>query len=158
LLHSSIGAMSSGLDDKSNRLRIDQVFAEAVQYGAVFQNESQSRWTWQYDLTSMSFPVARAACRYILQQLPSRLLPDLQDLVLVTGSGGGGSSSSSTHRWASGGGTTQHHRSMLFLREYVQEILENDFDPGLVSNIANSTPGSVEIQANTLRLWIEQQQ
>jgi hypothetical protein len=145
--------MSSGLDDLSNRLRIDQVFTEAVQYGVVFQNESPTRWTWQYDLTSMSFPVARAACRYILQQLPSQLLPDLQDLVLVTGSGGGGSS---THRWSSGGGT--ENRSMLFLREYVQGILENDFDPGLVSNIANSTPGSVEIQANTLRLWIEQQQ
>lgn len=50
--------MSSEADLEADRLRVDKVFAEAVRLGAVLREESPVP-SWQFDLQSMSFPVAR---------------------------------------------------------------------------------------------------
>ena len=50
--------MSSETDLKADRLKVDKVFAEAVCLGAVLREESPVQ-SWQFDLQSMSFPVAR---------------------------------------------------------------------------------------------------
>jgi hypothetical protein len=55
---SAIGAMSSETDGQEDRLKLDKVFAEAVRLGAVLGGDPLGR-PWQFDLTSMSFPVAR---------------------------------------------------------------------------------------------------
>ena len=121
--------MSSESDGEVDRLKVDRVFAEAVKLGIVLRKEASLVDCWAFDLSGMSFPVARAACRYILTLIKKR--ESLKDLTFITGGG--------VHRQTG-----------------IQEILMRDFNPGLVSIVPKRARGTVEIEAETLAAWIKQ--
>jgi hypothetical protein len=131
--------MSSESDREVDRLRVDDVFAEAVRLGVVLQEETVKS-CWQFDLSGMSFPVARAACRYILNRIQTSTSESPKDLTFITGVG--------VQRQTGSGMST--------LNEYVQEILLSDFSPRLVSTVPDRAQGSVEIKAETIATWINQ--
>ena len=132
--------MSSETDGEANRLKVDRVFAEGVRLGAILREEA-SESCWQFDLTSLTFPVARAACRYFISNRIQRSTPEnLKDITFVTGSG-----------------AQRPPGSGLTLREYVQAILKSDFTPRLLSTVPDQAQGTVNIQAKTLRDWMKDQ-
>ena len=139
--------------------RVDEIFANAVQRGIVFRGMDTK---WESDLSGMSFPVARAACRYIVQR--ARLVAEenwdsLQDVVMITGVGvaqqrrhGPGNAEDRIHD----DGTQDRKRSSS-LREYVQEVLRDDFDPPIESEVPRLAQGTVEVRKESLRRWIKKQ-
>ena len=215
----AIGALSS--DPKREpelRPQIDQILSDAVEFGILLRPSSINpsnpeevssmndpkmmrlgtlpSSTNVYDLSCLTFPVARAACRYVLMKriLPLQLQIEnnhdtrnetaigpttIPDVMFVTGSGlqhrlittvhnGNISSSSSSSSSSSPTPTIgiPQPRSM-FMREYVQYILLNDFDVAsfttshrltLSSSTAThsgstSNNNVVTVKAETLKEW-----
>lgn len=126
-----IGAMSAD-DSQVWKSRVDEVFQEAVDRHLVLSDDSlDSRYEHlEYDLTGMSFPVARAACRYIVQSVIGRLSTgeDIKDLSFITGVG----KASSDENYTS-------------LREYIQGVLRKDFVHPIVSEMPRFAKGTVFI-------------
>jgi hypothetical protein len=72
---------------KINRDRADKVFAEAVSRGIILKADSLDS-SWEVDLSRMSFPVARAACRFIFRRIVSSVKngdEEVKDFSLITG-------------------------------------------------------------------------
>lgn len=142
-LTDAIGAMAS-VDTPSNRERIDLVFEEAVELGIVLRPDTLDS-DYDVDLSGMSLPVARAACRYILKHLASRADRDkIHDLTFVTGTGVGRRNENDTKLSTS-------------LRDYVQNILLNEFRPSLGTTIPPLAQGTVVIPKEILLKWITDQ-
>ena len=59
------------MSGKVNRERADEVFSEAVGRGLILtvSRRDSLDTSREVDLSSMSFPVARAACRYIFRRI-----------------------------------------------------------------------------------------
>ena len=109
----------------------------------------------------MSFPIARAAVRYILTETRDAENSTIQDIIFITGVG-------KAHLMRSDDGGTspspQTKTSSLVdkdprtsLRDYVQEILRNDFEPPIESHVPQWTPGTVEIRKSALETWMKNQ-
>ena len=150
----AIGALSSDPDRELElRHKIDHIISDAAEFGILFRPTAATNLKFDnvYDLSCLSFPVARAACRYVLMK---RIMPQLQshienrnettehgttsacptmipDLRFITGSG-------LQHRIIKNGSNNLNIRSSsdsigihqsrsMFLREYTQYILLNDF-------------------------------
>lgn len=139
------------------REKVDEVFAEAVSRGILFSSDSLDS-AWEFDLSGMSFPVARAACRYIISGIMQSVREGagLEDLHFVTGVGAG-------HRPYAGKAKPQKEhqpyisggdRVYTSLREYVQEVLRDDFEPPIDSFIPSRAQGSVQIDKSQLQKWI----
>ena len=157
---------------------LDQVFDEAVSRGIVLRNNALDL-QWETDLSGMSLPVARAAVRYILRQCALEKDTDqFQDLTFITGVGraqqrrkeDGVTSGSAAGRSTSDSTTTTSSSSdnknknsnepkdpTTSLREYVQEVLENDFSPPIKSVIPPRAQGTVEIPRDSLKQWVSKQ-
>ena len=153
----AIGALSSSDDTREARLRVDEVFAEAVKRGIVLRDDTLDH-QWEIDLTGMSFPVARAACRYLINTRVALENSDsLKDLALITGvgSGKGQRRLSGTGFPRNGNGvTTDDDRQLTTLREYVQDIFLNDFDPPIVSHIPKRAQGTLQVDRDVLSAWM----
>lgn len=112
---SAIGCLDKFSEEPGNMAMIDNVFKDAVERQIIFPKDTMDT-QFEIDLSGMSFPVARAACRYIINQLMHE--ENILDLSLITGIG-------------------KHHlndqSNSTTLREFVQEVLESDFDPPLNS-------------------------
>ena len=120
---------------------VDCVFAEAVKRHIVFSDTMDTKW--EIDLSGMSLPVARAACRYILNQFrDAQNSEGCQDLNLITGIG--------RHHLDDGDNV-----STTTLREYIQEILSKDFDPPLESDIPERAPGVILVKGSSIERWIK---
>ena len=189
----AIGALSSDIERESKlRHHIDQITSHAVELGILFRRPGTSSYNNNnndadvsqpkirrfgvdpnknngnnnniYDLSCLSFPVARAACRYVLMK---RILPlssnnhnnndknrttiDIPDVMFITGSGlqhrligaanhGASIRDSNNNNSIVGIQQQQQHQprsSSMFMREYVQYMLWNDFH--LISVISNRT-------------------
>jgi hypothetical protein len=179
----AIGALSSDPErDPKLRYQIDQIASDAVELGVLFRHSGSSIYSnaslaserktvrpgfvtnhdHVYDLSCLSFPVARAACRYVLMK---RILPlwspqaennddngstyvastnpfDIPNLIFITGSGLQHRLIPTVHKGVSSSRDSNnsigiHPPRSMFMREYVQHILWNDFD--LVSVISNRT-------------------
>jgi hypothetical protein len=146
---------------KEDRDRVDRVFAEAVRRGIVLQQNLDT--SWEFDLSGMSFPVARAACRYILNRIfiSSTKNNDSRDLIFITGVGvekAQRKHSSQTARLTGSVGSEDDNRTVSCLREYVQEILAGDFTPSLRSHVPKRAQGTVQINADTIVKWTEERQ
>ena len=92
---------------KENRKKVDRVFAEAVKRGIILREDSLDG-AWDIDLSGMSFPVARAACRFIFERLGNRIRDGnekVEDLSLITGASR--------------------------MREYIREILRDELKPSV---------------------------
>ena len=137
---SAIGAMSSGGNEPADCDMVDDVFEEAVRRGIVLRSDSMDTCS-EFDLSGMSLPVARAAVRFVLKRLASSpAMPN--SLSFITGVGRSGRSV--------GGGSTA-------LREYVQEILLQDFHPGLLSSVPKLAQGTVVVSPDALANWKSKQ-
>ena len=131
--------MSSGSDNEVVRLKVEKVFAEAVHLGVVLRHETVASY-WQYDLTGLAFPVARAACRYIISRIQCSVTESPKDLTIITGIGA----------------QRQNGSGLTSLREYVQDIFLRDFSPGIVSVVPDPAHGILVIKADTFAEWLKQ--
>lgn len=129
--------MSSGDDNKNIQARIDGVFVKAVEFGVLLRGNSLDS-QWEYDLSGMTLPVARAACRFILKQLANSKPGPIQDLRFITGTG-------SRHQNAPAAERTS-------LRDYVQDVLLRDLC--LSSSVDERAKGTVVVASTTLTKWI----
>jgi len=159
----AIGAMSSSSSfSEANIQKIDQIFAEAVRRGILLQSTDSLKSANDFDLSGMTLPVARAACRYIVHRyVTSHIETELTDLTLITGIGiGKGAKPMEDSTIAT---TTDESflitledirdddaSSRTSLREYVQEILSKDFDPPLTFTTPRSAQGTVVIERDAL--------
>lgn len=129
-----IGTLSRA--ETVDKSKIDAVFHDAVERGIVMRKDGLDS-DFEVDLTGMSLPVARAACRFIFQ----RILTDVQkgealeEVTLLTGVGR-----------AQDGTTTS-------LREYILQVLEEDFDPPMHGVVPKRAQGTVVIDKG-VEAWI----
>ena len=142
----AIAAISTS-DNKKDRDRVDEVFEEAVKRGIVLRKDTLDS-QGEFDLSGLSFPVARAACRFIIKHMLENAggKDALVDLTFITGVG------TKAIRQKSQGQpeTSEDSFHMTSLREYVQEILLSDFDPSIMSFVPERAQGTVQIRGRTL--------
>lgn len=139
----------------SNHTLVDEVFADAVKRGIFFSNMLDS--TFEIDLSGMSFPVARAACRFALNRAfeATEKGEKLEDLSIITGVGAAMSSKTKNQKNDSPD-KNNGSRKVISLREYIQEVLRDDFKPSIQSFVPKRAQGSVEIDKSILQGWIKQ--
>jgi len=105
--------------------------------------------------TFPSFPVARAACRFILRSIKAKVKQGdkCDDLVFITGIG-------KKHLHMD---QADPNTSLLLpardgsLREYIRQILLEDFEPPLHSNVPTRGEGMVQVTCDVLKTWINSQ-
>lgn len=118
---------------KVNKGKADEVFAEAVERGVILREDSLDR-SWELDLSGMSFPVARAACRFIFQRLVKKVRDgneDIEDLSLITGASR--------------------------MREYVREVLRDELTPSVYCVVPKMEQGTLQIKAKMMTNYISAQ-
>lgn len=138
---------------------MDEVFGQAVERGIVLRSNSLDG-QWEVDLSGMPFPVARAACRYLLKQIQlHKSAEDLQDIVFITGVGMAQQrrrENVSTQTDFSATSVLEKNPTTS-LRDYVQGILRSDLEPPLESTIPERAKGTVMVGKPALTLWLEAQ-
>jgi hypothetical protein len=147
--------------DSDDRKRVDQVFKDAVDRGIVMRQDTLDS-DWEVDLTGMSLPVARAACRFIFERIRAagQKGQSPQEVTLITGIGRwqrmGGKDDGSP---AFGTGLNQDQRTQgsTALREYVLQVLEEDFTPPLHGNVPTRGQGTVVVEKELVEVWISRQ-
>ena len=154
-----------------NRERMDEVFDEAVELGISLPKDSLDS-LWEVDLSGMSIPVAHAACRHIVQRarraVESGESP-CEDLMFITGVGvaqheqparkaqAQGREDSSQKDGDSQPPPWQRRRGNTALREYVRQVLRDDFDPPLYSTLPQFAEGTVHVSAAVFQKWLDGQ-
>ena len=127
-------ATLDGAMGRINRERVDKVFVEAVSRGLILRKDSLDT-SWEVDLSHMSFPIARAACRYIFRQLAERHGEDkdgeVKDLSLITGASR--------------------------MREYVREVLRDELKPGVHCIVPKMQQGTLLVKEKMLMQFIQGQ-
>lgn len=152
-----------------NRERMDEVFDEAVVLGIILPADSLDS-LWEVDLSGMSIPVAHAACRHIVQRARKSVESGeshCEDLQLITGVGVAQQSSSDQAQVQDDGDTDQGEnpqqsfghrgRGNTALREYVRQILREDYDPPLYSTIPQFGQGTVHVSSAVFQKWLDAQ-
>lgn len=136
-------------EGKDNLDKMDSVFEDAVERQIILSDDSMDTM-WEIDLSGMSLPVARAACRYILNNRLLRTGEKYEDLMLITGVG----KHHQQHQVSVDDGSKQ---SRTALREYVRQILREDFDPPVYSVIPSNAAGTVEVNKDVIEQWMKNQ-
>lgn len=141
--------------------KVDEVFDEAVRRGIVLRGMDTH---WETDLTGMSFPVARAACRFMIRRAKRTAetnLDGLETIIFITGVGASQQRRqvSVSNRASSSQlqGNQKIDLNSITLREYVQEVLNTDFDPPIESDIPELAQGTVEVKKKSFRKWLKTQ-
>jgi hypothetical protein len=137
--------------------KMDTIFAEAVKQGVILRGNSLDM-QWEVDLSGMALPVARAACRYLLDKIKAESdHDDIQDMVFITGVG-----KSHQYRQSPEGSNNSGTANILetkdpttSLRDFIQGVLETDFDPPLQSTIPHRAQGTVVIERESLVEWLK---
>mmetsp|Transcript_57558 Transcript_57558/g.140574 ORF Transcript_57558/g.140574 Transcript_57558/m.140574 type:complete len:826 (-) Transcript_57558:106-2583(-) len=144
---------------------MDEVFSEAARRGIVLSNDSLDD-EYEVDLSGMSLPVARAACRYVMRRLLSPSSSDSIDsttqsgreMTFITGVGiAHHSFNMSTRRPKKNPSTDSSSDNgdseSLFeknpetsLQDYFCGILQTDFDPPLSHSIPERAAGTVAVE------------
>lgn len=137
---------------KADHNRVDEVFAEAVNRGVIFAESKVSLDSfWEVDLSSLSFPVARAACRHVLRRTVEAVQNGRQpvnDLAFITGA---------PRREGNLKTVSPKHGRSSSKREFLQEVLQEDFNPPIQSLVPRMARGTVEIDKAILQNWIQRQ-
>ncbi|KAL7439812.1 hypothetical protein ACHAXM_006862 [Skeletonema potamos] len=118
---------------KINRDRADKVFAEAVSRGIILKADSLDS-SWEVDLSRMSFPVARAACRFIFRRIVSSVKngdEEVKDFSLITGASK--------------------------MREYIREILRDELKPAVYCVVPKLEQGTLQVKEKVMRNYIDGQ-
>lgn len=116
---------------KINRDRADKVFSDAVGLGIILREDSLDS-SWEFDLSGMSFPVARAACRFIFRRLVEEMdgkEQTVRDLSLITGASR--------------------------MREYVREVLRDELKPAIYCVVPKSEQGTLVVKEKVVRNYID---
>jgi len=119
--------------EKINRDRADKVFAEAVSRGIILKADSLDS-SWEVDLSRMSFPVARAACRFIFRRIVSSVKngdEEVKDFSLITGASK--------------------------MREYIREILRDELKPAVYCVVPKLEQGTLQVKEKVMRNYIDGQ-
>lgn len=156
-----IGALSV-FETKDYKAKVDAVFAEAVKRGVVLQ-EGNLDSRFEKDLSGMTFPVARAAVRYVVNgvmDFSKNSASNIEDLIFITGVGR--SASNVKGSFSSNGHVVDlpdedDNRPLMSLRDYVQQMLQEDFHPPLHSYVPKREQGSVQIDKSELLKWLRTQ-
>ena len=118
---------------KVNRERVDEVFTEAVNRGLILRKDSLDT-SWEVDLSNMSQPIARAACRYIFNQIAQRHAAsdddDVKDLSLITGASR--------------------------MREHVRGILRDELKPSLYCVVPKLEQGTLLVKKKMVQNYINE--
>ena len=116
-----------------NRDRVDEVFSDAVTRGLILRKDSLDT-SLEVDLSKMSFPIARAACRFIFRRIAERSSEDgeMKDLSLITGPSR--------------------------MREYVREVLRDELKPPVYCVVPKSEQGTLLVKKQVLTNYIRGQQ
>jgi len=129
---------------------LDEVFEEAVSRGIILRSNELDE-EGETDLSGMSLPVARAAVRYILRQCVKDR--KVQTTTFITGIG-----VAQQRKSEEDDGKGSHSKDPTSsLRDYVQEVLQKDFEPSIESTIPMRAQGTVEISQVALERWIKEQ-
>lgn len=147
----AIGALSSD-DSKQGTERIDEVFAEAVRRRIVLRPGTLDS-AHEVDLSGMTLPVARAACRHVLRLVKNRDEEEMCELTFITGVGISKGARVFENGNPEASKSENDVKRLTSLREYVQEILLTDFCPPLVSSIPQRAQGTVLVERETLLRW-----
>ena len=125
---------------KVNRERVDEVFIEAVDRGLILRKDSLDTY-WEFDLSNMSQPIARAACRYIFNQIAQRHAAsdttneenddDVKDLSLITGASR--------------------------MREHVRGILRDELKPSIYCVVPKLEQGTLLVKKKMVQNYINEQ-
>ena len=118
---------------KINRDRADKVFAEAVSRGIILKEDSLDS-SWEVDISRMSFPVARAACRFIFRRIVDSAKDgdlDVKDFSLITGA--------------------------TKMREYVREVLRDELKPAVFCVVPKLEQGTLQVKEKVMRNYIDGQ-
>mmetsp|Transcript_11965 Transcript_11965/g.24131 ORF Transcript_11965/g.24131 Transcript_11965/m.24131 type:complete len:184 (+) Transcript_11965:945-1496(+) len=117
---------------KINRDRADKVFSDAVKLGIILRQDSLDS-SWEVDLSGMSFPVARAACRFIFCRLVEEMKKDkvqtVRDFSLITGASR--------------------------MREYVREVLRDELNPAIYCVVPKSEQGTLVVKEKVVKNYID---
>lgn len=137
---------------KDNHTRIDEIFSEAVVRGIVLaQTKVSLDSLWEVDVSSLSFPVARAACRYVLRRAVDAVNEgeEAEDLNIITGV------ATRTPEKSKTGSQSKSKTSNK--REFLQQVLRDEFDPPVQSSSPRFAQGTIQIEKLALLEWIKQQ-
>jgi len=153
-----IAALTRSNEDVYND-EIDSVFNSAFKNGLVLRNDNLDSH-FEVDLSTMSFPVARAACRFIFNRIKEHTKTGggAEEVSLITGIG-------VSHLMRFGGESALSNHTLLHndnkcpaLREFVRECLVKDFNPPIASNIPQRAQGIVHISKESLEEWLAKNQ
>ena len=117
---------------EENLKRMDMVFEDAVERQIILSDDSMDT-QWEIDLSGMSLPVARGACRYIMKRLSQTITlgsGEVENLMLITGVG-----KQNHYQRQNQNDEITDQGSRTALREHVRQILRQDFEPPLYSTI-----------------------
>lgn len=130
---------------------LDQVFKEAVERGIILKGNNLDS-QWETDLSGMSVPVASTACRYILKQALNLESEHLQDITFITGVG-----KHHLNRKRKDSKDINKKDPKASLRDCIQDLLKQDFDPPLESYIPQRAQGTVVVKKDSLVQWKSRQ-
>ncbi len=161
-----IGCLHSSLN-KKNIERIDKVFNDAVEREIILSNDSMDT-LWEIDLSGMSLPVARAACRFIMKRTLDHVKKtgELDNLVFITGVGKAQRLEQDTEEdnfFSKEDDHSDDHElppvskksfGTTALREYVRQLLRDDFEPPIYSFTPNLAAGVVQVEKEMIQKWI----
>lgn len=141
----------------SNMNMVDQVFAEAVQRGIVLGKDKILDSHYEIDLSGMAFPVARASVRFIFNRIKDNYLRGgvIEDVILITGIGAQflRTSTASQPEPLS----PDQCETTQSLRDYTQDVLNNDFEPRIKSSVPQLGQGTVLIAKDDVLDWVRSQ-
>lgn len=151
----------SGAEGKGDRSKVDEVFADAVARGIFFSNFLDS--SAEVDLSGMSFPVARAATRFALYRTVELAEngDKVTDLSFITGVGAAGSNKARKDKNQGRSlrlGDAEFgnkNKKTMSLRDYIQQVLRDDFHPPINSFVPKRAQGTIEIDRSVLHEWIK---
>eukprot|EP00531_Pseudo-nitzschia_arenysensis_P000903 CAMPEP_0116141824 /NCGR_PEP_ID=MMETSP0329-20121206/14581_1 /TAXON_ID=697910 /ORGANISM="Pseudo-nitzschia arenysensis, Strain B593" /LENGTH=946 /DNA_ID=CAMNT_0003637019 /DNA_START=267 /DNA_END=3104 /DNA_ORIENTATION=+ len=151
--------------------KMDEVFREAVERGIVLgRSNNDLDEQWEIDLSGLPFPIARAATRYVIQNIVDERGENnndkdnntllVQDMVFITGIGKAQlkrkeKSSEETVQSTSTNVLERKDRTTS-LRAFLQGILETDFEPSIESVVPELAQGTVVIEKARLLEWLEE--
>ena len=148
--------------------KMDEVFRQAVEReGILLQSNDSLDSIWEIELIGKPFPIARAACRYLLQTISDKYKSGtgiaIEDMVFITGTGVAHQKKeeetpSVSAPSASTNNVLDKKDRTTSLRDFVQGILETDFDPPIESIVPSLAQGTVVIEEKALKKWLDQKE
>ena len=153
-----VGALDQ---DISSQEKVDIDFGGAVELGLVLKEDSLDT-TWEVDLSGMSLPVARAACRYVARRALNEVKSRNQivnELVFITGCKSPYQELLNKRKQKSNDDISESSsfEATGRIRDYIQGSLRNDFHPPLLTSVPERDVGTVVVRKESMQQWINSQ-